>query len=112
MLVQDEVTSESDLPITWSMQTRAEVKLSESGTLATLSQGDASIVVRILEPSDAKFEAIVPEVDPPQTPLKGVTKLTMKPNAAREQRIAVLFSEKDDGKGRTLEPLAKWIDLK
>jgi hypothetical protein len=110
VLVQDEFAGEKELPVVWAMHTPASVKISEAGNVATLTKGDVSIEVRLLEPKGAKFETMVPKVDPPQTPLKGITKLFVRPIPAKEIRIAVLFSAKDAANDMTVEPLQKWID--
>jgi hypothetical protein len=109
VLIQDEFAGEKELPVIWSMLTQAEVKLSDDGATATLKRGDATIEAHLLERKGAKFQTMQPKVDPPQAPLKGVTKLFIKPDPAKQLRIAVLFSAKDAKRNAKIEPLEKWV---
>jgi hypothetical protein len=110
VLVQDEFTADKELPLVWAIHTQAEVSLSDARNVATLHRGDESIEMRILEPNDAKFETSTPKLDPPQTPLKHVTKITLRPAPAKTHRIAVLFIAKGGTSDTSIEPLQKWID--
>jgi hypothetical protein len=108
VLIQDEFAGEKELPVIWSMLTQAEVKVSDDGMTATLKRGDATIEAHLLEAKGAKFETSVPKVDPPQTPLKGVTKLFIKPDPAKQLRIAVLFAAPGTKRSAPIEPLDQW----
>ncbi len=110
VLVQDGVSGDKDLPVIWSMMTQAEVKISDDGATATLIRGGATIEAHLLNAKGMKFETEIPKIDPPQTPLKGVTRLFIKPTPAKEIRIAVLFAAKGDQPKMELEPLDKWSD--
>jgi hypothetical protein len=55
VLVQDELRADKPAEVWWFLHTPAQVKLGEDGFTATLRQGSAQLVARILSPPNAAF---------------------------------------------------------
>jgi len=110
VLVQDEVQPRTATGITWNFHTRADLALAGAGREATLSQGAAKLLARILAPADARFETLEVHLALPERPTTGVRNLVIRlPQAAASTTIAVLFSSPaDQTPAPTLRPLNQW----
>lgn len=110
VLVQDEVQPRTATGITWNFHTRANLALAGAGREATLSQGAAKLLARILAPADARFETLEVHLALPERPTTGVRNLVIRlPQAAASTTIAVLFSSPaDQTPAPTLRPLNQW----
>jgi hypothetical protein len=117
VLLQDEFSA-AKADLWWFVHTPATIELGGDGHSATLGQGTARLLVRLLAPANARFEVL------PAAPLEasphperqavneGVRKLAMHFPAARDLRLAVLFvplSGKTDAQWTPeIKPLAEW----
>jgi hypothetical protein len=117
VLVQDEVASEKPAEIWWFMHTQAEIKISDDGGTAILSQGDAKLQARILSPADGKFEVMdakpLPTSPQPDGVKKneGIRKLAVNLKGVKDVRLAVLLTplrEKTPEPPKEIAPLEKW----
>jgi len=117
VLVQDELSAVGG-EAWWFLHTPAEVALATDGRTATLSQGSAKLLVRVLSPAEARFE-VRPAAPLPGSPHPerqaanpGVRKLSLHFPAAHDLRVAVLFvplDGKTDAAGMPeIKPLAEW----
>jgi hypothetical protein len=109
VLVQDELTPSAPSEVTWKMLTRATISVDEA--TATLKQDGATLTVRVLEPSGAKFEVQRASAPPPQNPNRGVSTLAVRVTAqAKSTRIVVIL---EPGSRPTVspkvEPLDQWV---
>ena len=73
--------------VTWTMHTMATIQLptAASGALggsAVLSLGGATLYATVIEPAGAAFSAAAVDLDPPQNPSVGVSKLKIHLNLA------------------------------
>lgn len=116
VLVQDELRADRAVDLHWFLHTRADVQT--AGNVATLRQGDAKLEARILSPAEARFEVreAVPMKSSPQPdgqdPNRGVRKLSIQIDDARDVRLVVLLTPYR-GKGPTeatpeVEALERW----
>src|SRR5205823_3703899 len=53
VVIEDEVRAEQGAAVTWNFHTPARVQIDDAGTTATLSQGDATLVAKLLSPANA-----------------------------------------------------------
>lgn len=121
VLVQDEVQADSPAEVWWFMHTPAQVEVSEDGTAATLTQGNARLWVRLLSPTDAKFGVMdaqpLPTSPHPEKQAKneGIRKLTLHLTGVTDLRLAVLLVPLKEGEVApshlpALLPLHEWFD--
>jgi len=97
VVLQDEVAPVSTASLTWNFHTRATITIASDGKTATLSQGTATLLARILAPGDVHFETLSVHLDPPQRPTPGVSNLIIRlPHVASPTTIVVLFSAPDN----------------
>ena len=97
VLLQDEVVPTQPANLTWNFHTRAKITISRDGTEATLAQGTAKLVARILAPSNVSFKKTLVRLFPPQRSTAGVNNLRiLLPNVANPTTIAVVFSPVED----------------
>jgi hypothetical protein len=93
VIVQDEMELKRPSSVYWFMHTPAQVQLDEDG--ATLSQGDARLLCRIVSPNGAKFSVMdakpLPSSPDPQGQNKnaGVRKLVIKFDDVDKLRLCV-----------------------
>ena len=118
VLVEDEVDAERPVDLWWFMHTAAGVTIGDDGRSATLEQGSAKLIARLLVPAEAKFEVraagpLATSPDPErQRRNDGTGKLTIHLPEAKSLRLAVLFTpvdgKADTARTPTIEPLANW----
>jgi hypothetical protein len=116
VLVQDELSCDRPTDVWWSAQTPAEVKLSDDGTKATLTQSGKAFVAQILSPKNASFRVLeaAPLASSPhpetQNENRGISKLAIHLESATDVRLAVLFSSTtaDPGLGAKVIALKDW----
>jgi len=117
VLVQDEVRAAGAVDFWWFVHTSAAVTLADDGRTATLRVGGATLTARLLGPEGARLEARPAEPLPssPQPPKQArnekIRKLTVHLPAAREVRLAVVFSTREAQSAAEvigLKPLADW----
>jgi len=95
VIVQDEVTLQQAGEIWWFMHTPAEVKLSDDGRTATLTQGEAQLRAVLLSPENARFSVMdarpLPTSPDPagQNPNKGIRKLAVNLREVKSVRLSV-----------------------
>ena len=110
VLLQDEVVPRNAADITWNFHTRAAITISADGRGATLAQGNAKWMARILAPGDGKFEKMSVQVALPQRSTAGVWNLIIRrPHTESPTTLAVLFTPPDDLTPRpVIGPLSQW----
>ena len=107
VLLVDEIEAEQPVDVVWGAHTAATVTL--DGARATLERGGKRLYAKLLSPAGAAFAASTPSLDPPQRPLRGITKLTVKlPDKVTDTRIAILVSPVADAATPEVRPLAEW----
>jgi hypothetical protein len=95
VLVQDELALKQPGEIWWFMHTPAEVKLSDDGRVATLTQGEAQLRAILLSPEDARFSVMdarpLPTSPNPagQNPNKGVRKLAVNLREVKSAMVSI-----------------------
>jgi hypothetical protein len=110
--------------VTWTMHTMAAIQLpTTAGGLgsAALSLGGATLHATVIEPAGAAFSAAAVDLDPPQNPSVGVSKLQVHLNLADATngvisprvmapltRIVVRLSLSAAAVAMTPNPLAQW----
>ena len=109
VVVQDELTLSAPGEVAWKVLTRATISVDDA--TAVLKQAGATLTVRVLEPSGAKFEVKDASAPPPQNPNRGVSALVLRVAAqAKATRIVVLL---EPGSRLTappnVEPLDEWV---
>jgi len=111
VVVQDEVQAEEPIEIVWNFHTHAHIALDSSGTVAKLSQTDATLRAMILEPAGATFDPQSVDLLPPQRPTKGVTNLMVRLSGKTKQaRIVILLSPANDKTSPpVVQPLDQWF---
>ena len=87
VVVQDEVELAPASAVAWTMHTRAAIET--NGGEALLRQGDARLLVRILEPAGAKFEVASATPPKPQAQNEGVRRLMVRLAPTKVARIAI-----------------------
>jgi hypothetical protein len=107
-LIQDELDLKKPTQVTWNFTTRSRIELTETG--ARLSQDNAQIQLRILEPSGAKFAIESAAQKPPEKDNKGVQMIQLRiPGATGKTRIVIAIEvTKFDSSDLDLTPLANW----
>ena len=110
--------------VTWTMHTMATIQLptaaSDLGS-AVLSLGGATLHATVIEPAGAAFSAAAVDLDPPQNPSVGVSKLKVHLNLAAAAdgavsrrvmapvtRLVVGLSLSAAAAAVTPNPLAQW----
>lgn len=112
VLVQDEFEIEKPCELVWAMTTDAEISL-EKEWIARLTINGKELVARVLSPYHAPFTVESAEQKPPEKTNKGVKRLTLRLNDAKDNvRVAILLAPvwKDDRYTSSVElrPLAEW----
>jgi len=112
VLVQDEFEIEKPCELVWAMTTDAEISL-EKEWIARLTIDGKELVARVLSPYHAAFTVESAEQKPPEKTNKGVKRLTLRLDDAKDNvRVAILLSPVwKDGRhisSARLKPLAKW----
>ncbi len=90
VLVQDEVNLDAPAEVVWGMLTEAEIET--GGREAILTQGDASLQARIVEPEGVFFEVMGCDPPQPQKQQPGVRKLALRLPQMENGRIAILLT--------------------
>jgi len=115
VLVQDEISSDGPVEVTWAIHSEAEVEL--RGTSAVLTLGRAKLLARILQPAppSAEFDIVSANPPRPQAQQPNVRKLIVRlPGQVRSLRLPVLFSPYQDTEPEpahlpTVNPLEDWL---
>jgi len=113
VLIQDEVSTEDETDIVWTMLTPAEVTL--AGSRAVLAQDDWRLEARIVEPEGVEFEVGPASAPEPQAQQPEVKVLSIRvPGRAGKQRLAVLLTPYRKGEAGAAElpaimPLEDWL---
>lgn len=112
LLVQDEFTLKTPVPIAWGMTTDAEITVNEA-RIATLVQDGKRLHARILSPDTGAFSSESAEQAEPQNPNKGVRRLIATvPAGANEVTISILLCPEWPGEVEvplpTVRPLDQW----
>lgn len=89
LTVEDTVELTDPTEIEWRIHTPAAVEI--HGSEATLTQNNKRVIVQLLEPKGAQFEAVEVHLDPPQNPLEGITRLMIRVKDATQTRFKVRF---------------------
>jgi hypothetical protein len=109
VVVQDEINPTKPVDVMWNMHTYANVSIATDGHSATLHDGDTRLEVRILSPVNAHFVLVSAQAPPPQSPIVGVSNLTISlSKQSAPATIAVLFSEQHDSTVPKIRPLSSW----
>jgi len=112
VLVQDEFEIEKPCELVWAMTTDAEISL-EKEWIARLTIDGKELVARVLSPYHAPFTIESAEQKPPEKTNKGVKRLSLRLDDAKDNvRVAILLSPVWKA-GRYissvgLRPLAEW----
>lgn len=112
VLVQDEFEIEKPCEFIWAMTTDAEISL-EKEWIARLTIDGKELVAQVLSPYHAQFTIESAEQKPPEKTNKGVKRLTLRLDDAKDNvRVAILLSPVWKGGRYTssvgLRPLAEW----
>jgi len=117
VLVQDEVQAERPAEVWWFFHTPAEVKLSDDGRSATLSQAGQALEARLLSPAPARFTVMdaqpLPSSPNPdrQARNQGFRKLAVSLTNVTDLRLIVLLAPARPGQAAptpSAVPLAQW----
>ncbi|MGI6165786.1 MAG: heparinase II/III domain-containing protein [Limnochordia bacterium] len=120
VIIQDEITNDIESTVWWFMHTAQQISISSDGKLATLSNNNKRLEVRILSPSNA--ELMVMDAKPlssspnpsGQNPNQGIRKLAIKVSGVKKLRLTVLLTPLSEGEsiGQVPEvlPLAQWLE--
>jgi len=118
VLVQDEIEVDRPADVWWFMHTPAAVALGDDGRLATLEQGGAKLLARLLAPADARFTVRPAEPFPSsphpdrQNPNSNIRKLTIHLPQSNSLRLVVLLTAHDAAQDAVavpaIAPLAEW----
>ncbi|WP_170400867.1 heparinase II/III domain-containing protein [Ruegeria arenilitoris] len=117
VLIQDEINSQLEGPVAWTMHTEAEVSI--VGSNATLIQDDHELRARILSPPEAEF--VLRSANPCETPYDSECQL-QNPNSGIKrlmvdlnidaldlpQTITIVFESDGQSTYKTLVPLSQW----
>jgi Heparinase II/III-like protein len=110
VVIEDEIEPSISGTIVWTMHTSAE-PVCVAGAFACFRRGEDRLVVRILEPSDARFELTLPPAPRP-FPLGEVSQLHGHPQARRRgARIRELPRRDDDGERRGAGALIRRLQI-
>jgi hypothetical protein len=112
VLVQDEFEIEKPCELVWAMTTDAEISL-EKEWIARLTINGKELVAQVLSPYHAPFTVESAEQKPPEKTNKGVKRLTLRLDDAKDNvRVAILLSPVwKEGRyisSAGLRPLAEW----
>lgn len=110
VLVQDELHTESPVDVVWSMHTRAQITIHQTGTRATLTLDGKTLNARICQPAGATFSQEEVKLDPPHRPLPDQRKLIIRlPEKTAKTTITVLLTPgKTDNPPPSPLPLDEW----
>jgi hypothetical protein len=115
VLVQDEINPVAPVDLWWFMHTPARVEVAPDGRSAKLTLGERTLMARLLEPAEARFEVLPAaplETSPKpagQAVNQGIRKLAFHLPKAGAGRLAVLLSPGSvPSQPPPLIPLAKW----
>jgi hypothetical protein len=112
VLVQDEFEIEKPCELVWAMTTDAKISL-EKEWIARLTIDGKELVAQVLSPYHAPFTVESAEQKAPEKTNKGVKRLTLRLDDAKDNvRVAILLSPVwKDGRYTSsveLRPLAEW----
>ena len=110
VLVQDEITVDSDTTIAWGITTEAEIEITSPAN-ARLTQNGKALNVRILSPGAEFSQKDAPQPEPPHYSNEGVRRLEATIKASGSVTLSVQFSpEWTDGasKPAEVEPISAW----
>ena len=110
VLLQDEVRPAKAVDICWNFHTRATIAIAGNGSAATLSQENSRLSVRILSPSNAKFEILTVNPPAPQRPAPDVRNLVIRlPKTESPTTIAIWFGSPDEKPSASpVKALSQW----
>jgi hypothetical protein len=112
VIIQDEIEADSANNVQWFMHTPAQVMT--NGGEATLKLNGRALSMRVVEPKDTGGLAEPVKLEPPQKPLKGITRLILEcKTKPPHTRLVVLFSDGSGGNAAAIpiSPLDRWSDL-
>lgn len=88
VIIQDEIVSYEPVNVVWGFHTPAEIAI--DGSEAILTQDDAHLILRIIEPGDATFKIVSAQPPEPQAQNEGISNLIIQlPQAVTKTRIVV-----------------------
>jgi len=110
LLVQDEFESTELQDVIWNFHTDSPPKI--DGQTATLTHAKRELMLKILEPADARFDTVSANPPPPQGQQPKVTNLIIRqPQKTKSLRLVVLLTPKSETRVEVkTRPLANWID--
>ncbi|MCD6506225.1 heparinase II/III family protein [Candidatus Poribacteria bacterium] len=88
VLIRDVIKAREPVEVAWNMHTPASVKV--EGSKAMLSQNGATLLLEVIEPKDAIVESHEVSIPPPQRPIKGIRKITVRP-PSRVESVEILI---------------------
>ncbi len=118
VMIQDEIEAEAPVDLWWFMHTPASVAIDADGRAATLEQGQARLLARILTPAEARFEVRPAEPLPSSPNPEGqrrnrdVRKLAIHLPKTSGLRLTVVLTPVDEQRETAwtpdIKPLADW----
>lgn len=90
VVIQDEIETTEPVEVVWNLHTPANVDL--SGSTATLTLDDAQLRMVVVEPENVVLDVHEVKLSPPQNPIEGIWKITVRPEGkVKSTRIVVRF---------------------
>lgn len=118
VVVQDEMHADEPIDAWWFLHTQAQIELAPDGSQATLTQGNARLVARIVQTPGARFEVMpaAPLPSSPNPPMQnknaGIRKLAIHLTGVRDLRLVVELAPLRAGEllppPRRVTPLERW----
>ncbi|HSU66196.1 MAG TPA: heparinase II/III family protein [Tepidisphaeraceae bacterium] len=111
VVIEDEIESDKPIDVVWNFHTRAEIRIDKS--TAVLTQGGATVDLKLLSPPAATFEIRSSNPLPPQKQQPDVHNLTIHlPGKVTGARIVVVMTPITGNLSRpdpVVMPLSEWI---
>jgi hypothetical protein len=90
MLITDTVESAHPVDVVWNLHTQADIKITEDGMTAMLSQAGNRVRAKVHFPKDARFETVSANPPPPQRQQPDVKNLIIRqPAKVKDLRLQV-----------------------
>jgi hypothetical protein len=90
IIITDDIEVAEPVEVTWHLHTPANVEI--SGRTAVLTQNEDKLRMEVLEPENAILEVHEVQIPPPQNPIQGIWKITVRPEREiKSTRIVVRF---------------------
>lgn len=108
LVIQDEVQSSGTVDINWYMHTQADVQI--EGRTATMTIGDSTAKLKVLEPTDAKLTVASAEQKPPQRSNKGISRIAVnhKQDSGSARIVIQISPSTSDDFTYEPNPLTDW----